>query len=35
MALAKEQYTAFEDIVGPDYISADPVILYPFVAEED
>jgi glycolate oxidase len=30
MALTKKQYAAFEDIVGPDYISADPVILYPY-----
>ncbi|MBN2239423.1 MAG: FAD-binding oxidoreductase [Dehalococcoidales bacterium] len=27
MALSKEQYTAFEDIVGPEYINDDPVIL--------
>src|SRR4030043_179389 len=30
MALTTEQYAAFEDIVGPDYISADPVILYSY-----
>ena len=27
MTLSKEQYAAFEDIVGPKYISSDPVIL--------
>ena len=30
MALTKNQYAAFEDIVGPEYISADPVIMYPY-----
>lgn len=30
MALKKEQYSAFEDIVGPEYISDDPVIMYPY-----
>ena len=27
MALSKEIYTAFEDVVGPEYICADPVIM--------
>src|SRR5512136_351060 len=27
MSLTKEQYQAFEDIVGPDYISDDPALL--------
>ena len=27
MTLSKDQYAAFEDIVGPKYISSDPVIL--------
>lgn len=27
MAIKREQYTAFEDILGPDNISSDPVIL--------
>ena len=30
MALIKAQYTAFEDVLGPGNISADPVILYPY-----
>jgi glycolate oxidase len=30
MALIKDQYSAFEDIVSPENISADPVILYPY-----
>jgi glycolate oxidase len=30
MALTKEQYSAFEDIVGTDFISADPIILYAY-----
>ncbi|OGO31163.1 MAG: hypothetical protein A2Z29_03270 [Chloroflexi bacterium RBG_16_56_11] len=30
MALIGAQYTAFEDIVGADFISADPVILYAY-----
>jgi len=30
MALAKGQYAAFEDVLGPENISADPVILYPY-----
>jgi glycolate oxidase len=30
MALTKEQYAAFEDIVGSAYISSDPVIMYAY-----
>ncbi len=30
MAITKEQYRAFEDVVGPENISADPVILYSY-----
>lgn len=30
MVLGKEPYAAFEDILGPDNISADPVILYSY-----
>jgi len=30
MPLEKEQYAAFEDVLGPENISADPVILYPY-----
>jgi len=30
MALNKNQYAAFEDIVGPENISSDPVILYSY-----
>src|SRR5512136_1000417 len=30
MTLSKEQYAAFEGIVGSEYISDDPVILYPY-----
>jgi len=28
MTLKRDQYLAFEDIVGPEYISEDPEILY-------
>jgi len=27
MAMKREQYAAFEDVLGPENISADPVIL--------
>ena len=30
MTLSKNQYTAFEDIVGPEYISNNPAILYSY-----
>jgi glycolate oxidase len=30
MTLTKTQYAAFENIVGADYISADPVVLYSY-----
>lgn len=30
MAIAKDQYLAFEEIVGPEYITDDPVIMYPY-----
>ena len=30
MAMKKEHYRAFEDILGPENISDDPVILYPY-----
>jgi glycolate oxidase len=30
MALDKERYSVFEDVVGPENISADPVILYAY-----
>jgi glycolate oxidase len=30
MALKKEQYSAFEDILGPENISSDPVVLYSY-----
>lgn len=30
MALPRDQYLAFEEIVGPDYISDDPVIMYSY-----
>jgi glycolate oxidase len=30
MTLNKEHYAAFEDIVGPEYISSDPAILYSY-----
>jgi glycolate oxidase len=30
MAIKEEQYAAFEDIVGPENISSDPVILYSY-----
>ena len=30
MTLKKEQYQAFEDVVGPEYIAGDPEIMYPY-----
>lgn len=30
MTLSTDQYTAFEDVVGPENVSADPVILYSY-----
>ena len=30
MTIAKDQYLALEEIVGPDYISDDPVIMYSY-----
>ena len=30
MTLKRDQYLALEDIVGPEYISQDPEILYPY-----
>ena len=30
MAIAKDIYQAFEDIVGSEFISDDPVIMYPY-----
>ncbi len=30
MTLKKDQYQAFESILGPEYISDDPVIMYPY-----
>jgi hypothetical protein len=30
MTLTKEQYAAFEDIVGPEYINDSPEVLYSY-----
>jgi glycolate dehydrogenase FAD-linked subunit len=34
MALSKDVYTEFEDVVGPEYISDDPVIMYSYHGTE-
>jgi glycolate oxidase len=34
MALSKEVYSAFEDVVGPEYICNDPVIMHSYHATE-
>jgi glycolate oxidase len=34
MALSKDVYSAFEDVVGPEYICDDPVIMPSYYATE-